>query len=97
MWGESKEQHDKSLEPVLERARAMNLKLNLDKCQLGLSLVNYIGHTLNAEGLKPDTKKVEGIKQMNYPTSKEELQRFLDVMTYLAKLIPNLPEIASPL
>ena len=75
----------------------MNLKLNLDKCQFRLSSVNYSGHTLSAESLKPDPKKVEAIKQMNYPTSKEEIQRFLGVMTYLAKFIPNLLEIASPL
>ena len=31
------------------------------------------------------------------PTSKEDLQRFLAMLTYLAKFIPNLSQIAAPL
>ena len=34
---------------------------------------------------------------MPTPKSKEELQRFLGMLTYLAKFIPNLSQVASPL
>ena len=31
------------------------------------------------------------------PKNKEELQRFLGILTYLSKFIPNLSHIAAPL
>ena len=34
---------------------------------------------------------------MSKPKNKEELQRFLGMITYLAKFIPNLSQTASPL
>ena len=58
---------------------------------------NYIGHTVSKEGLKPDSKKTEAIKNMARPKNTEELQRFLGMITYLAKFIPNLSQTAAPL
>jgi len=34
---------------------------------------------------------------MPSPKNKEELQRFLGILTYLSKFIPNLSHIAAPL
>ena len=62
-----------------------------------MSHVTYVGHVLSAEALSPDSKKVETISKMNYQVSKEELQRYLGIMTYLAKFIPNMSQISAPL
>ena len=97
IWGENEEQHDARLEQVLKRARHRNLRLNKDKSQIKLEKIRYIGHILSKDGLKPDPKKIEAITKMNTPKSKEEVQRFLGMVTYLAKFIPNLSQTASPL
>ena len=97
VWGTTEEEHDQNLIKVLERAREVNLKLNKKKTRIRVKEVTYIGHTLTADGLKPDTKKVEAIVKMPTPQSKEELQRFLGMIQYLAKFIPELSEKASPL
>ena len=97
IWGESDEQHDKRLIQVLERARKRNLKLNKSKCQIKKDAITYIGHILSKDGLKPDPKKIEAIVDMPCPQSREDLQRFLGMLTYLGKFIPNLSHIASPL
>ena len=34
---------------------------------------------------------------MTAPTNKEDLQRFLGMLTYLAKFIPNLSQVSAPL
>ena len=97
VWGETEEQHDARLIQVLEQARARHLTLNKAKCHIKKQEVSYIGHILSKEGLKPDPKKTQAIKMMNKPNNKEELQRFLGMITYLAKFIPNLSQTAAPL
>ena len=97
IWGENQQQHDKHLRQVLERARQKNLKLNKEKSQIALDEISYIGHILSKEGLKPDPQKVRAITEMNRPQNKEELQRFLEMVTYVAKFIPNFSQISTPL
>ena len=97
IWGENREEHDERLIQVLQRARHRGLKLNKAKCQFRQHEISYIGHVLSKDGIKPDPKKTEAITQMTPPQNKEEVQRFLGMLTYLAKFIPNLSQIAAPL
>ena len=53
--------HDHNLTKLLERARAVNLKLNKKKLKLRLSGVRYMGHLLTSEGLLPDPEKIRAI------------------------------------
>ena len=97
IWGETEVEHDERLRKVLERTRQRNLKLNKEKSQIKLSEIHYIGHILNQDGLKPDPEKVKAIHMMQTPGNKEELQRFLGMVTYLGKFVPNLSQAAAPL
>nr|XP_039255361.1 uncharacterized protein K02A2.6-like [Styela clava] len=97
IWGENVKQHDERLVKVLEIARKSNLKLNRSKCRFRLNEVSYIGHLLTDKGLKPDPNKVKAVQDMPVPENVKDLQRFLGVITYLAKFIPNLSQIAAPL
>ena len=44
IWGTTQEEHDTTLEKVLQRATARNLKLNKDNSQIRLKQISYIGH-----------------------------------------------------
>ena len=48
-------------------------------------------------GIKLDPKKTEAVINMPCPENRDELQRFLGMLNYLCKFIPNLSYIASPL
>lgn len=97
VWGENKEQHNKRLKTLLDRVRSINLKLNKDKSKIGLTEIQYIGHILTADGLKPDPSKIRAITDMPQPQDKAALMRFLGMVQYLAKFIPNLSEVSAPL
>ena len=56
-----------------------------------------MGHVLSADGVKRDPQKVEAINGMPVPVNREELQRFLGVVTYLSKFIPNMSQKSAPL
>ena len=61
------------------------------------SEVHYVGHVLSADGVKPDPKKVEAIIAMPTSTNREDLQRFLGVVTYLSKFIQVMSQKSAPL
>lgn len=95
--GETMEQHNERLRLVLERARQYNLKFSKKKLQLAKTTVKFLGHTITEQGISVDSSKVEAVKSMKSPSSKQELQRCLGMFTYLAKFIPNLAQVTSPL
>ncbi|XP_064646192.1 uncharacterized protein LOC135499377 [Lineus longissimus] len=97
VWGRTKEEHDERLRKVLDRLREKGLKLNRRKCRVGLSEVVYIGGLLSADGVKPDPQKVQAIVDMPQPDCKAALRRFLGLVTYFGKYLPNLSDITSPL
>ncbi|GFW63934.1 retrovirus-related Pol polyprotein from transposon 17.6 [Trichonephila clavipes] len=87
------EEHCKLLRRTLLKARKANLKFNVLKTQLSQTSVNYLGHVLSDEGIKPDPKKNRAIEEFATPNCKEDLQRFLSMVTYLAKFTPHLSNL----
>ena len=97
VWGATEEEHDERVVRVLNRAREINLKLKKEKTKIKCTTVDYMGHKITSEGLKPDPEKVQAILQMPTPKDKKDLQRFLGMVQYLAKFISHLSEMACPL
>jgi hypothetical protein len=54
------------------------------------SKVEYVGHVFSAEGVKPSSDKVKAILAIPAPENKKELRRFMGMINYLGKFIPNL-------
>ncbi|GFY44525.1 transposon Tf2-9 polyprotein [Trichonephila inaurata madagascariensis] len=81
---------------TLLKARKANLKFNVLKTQLSQTSVNYLNHVLSDEGIKPDPKKIRAI-EFATPNCKEDLQRFLSMVTYLAKFTPHLSNLVHNL
>ena len=97
IYGRTVKEHNENLKAVLERAREVGLKLNPDKSKICKTEVNYVGHILTQEGLKPSSDRVQAIADMPTPTDKPGVQRFLGMIGYVSKFIPNLAEINKPL
>jgi hypothetical protein len=97
VWGATREEHDERLRKVLEKARSANLKLNQSKCQFGLNELTYLGDVLCNEGVKPDPNKTKAIYDMPRPECKADIQRFLGMLNYNAKFIPDTSSRAAPL
>ena len=97
IWGASKEENDQRLRACLTRIRKRGLKLNQTKCIFASRSLTFLGHTISADGLKPDPTKINAILDMPVPKSKTDLQRFLGMINYLAKFVPNLSQTTAPL
>lgn len=95
--GKHLKEHDENLQKVLDRARKVRLRLNPQKCRFQLKEVSYVGHVFTEQGLKSDPAKIQAITDIPPPQDKAALQRFLGMINYLGKFIPNHSNIAAPL
>ena len=96
-WASTEEEHDRRLKAIMERAQEVGLKFNFNKCQFKMPELVFLGHSLSKEGIKANKEKVIAIDNMPTPTNKQELQRFLGLVTYFGKFIPNLSSITEVL
>ncbi|KAK2716053.1 hypothetical protein QYM36_010583 [Artemia franciscana] len=83
----------KRLKAALERAHEKNVKFNQEKCVFGAKSIPYFGHLLTSEGIKPDPEKTRVITEMPLPENSEQLQKFLGMLNYLSRYIPNLSSV----
>jgi transposase InsO family protein len=95
--GKTMQQHNQRLEAVLRRARECQLKLNAKKTVIAQTEVQYTGHMLTGEGLKPTPDRVKAIVDLKEPENLSELESVLGMIAYVAKFIPNLSEVNAPL
>jgi hypothetical protein len=51
--------------------------------------ITYIGHTLSAEGARPDQEKIKAITEIPAPVDKKGVQRLLGTVNYLAHRVPG--------
>jgi hypothetical protein len=97
VYGRTEEEHRESIEKLLERIQEFGFKLRLEKCHLGLPQIKYLGHIVDASGLRPDPAKVEAIKRMQAPTDVSSLRSFLGAINFYGKFVPAMYELRRPL
>ncbi|KAK3772350.1 hypothetical protein RRG08_031374 [Elysia crispata] len=97
VWSNSLEQHFERLEEVFKRTREYGLKFNSGKYEFIKEEIDYLGHVFTENSIKVDQKKISAIKNMLIPNSKQELMRFLGMVTYLMKFIPDMSSKTAPL
>ena len=97
IFGSTIEEHDKNLLAVLDRCKEIGLTLNPRKFKFKCKMVPFFGNVVSDQGILPDPKKVQSIKNWPSPKSPKELQSFLGAVNYLSKFIPELSSLRSPL
>ena len=88
--GVDEAEHDRHLRGLLDRCVRKNISLSRKKCLFRVPEVEFVGHLLTREGLKPDPKKVEAVVNMPKPTDALGIQRLQGTVGYLGKFLPNL-------
>ncbi len=57
-----------NLKLVLDRLREYNITCNPDKCRFGVESIEYVGHTIDPEGLTFSKEKLDQV--LNFPLPK---------------------------
>ena len=95
--GRTEAEHDKNLHRLMEVAQREGLVFNSKKCIIKTDSINFFGSVYTRDGIRPDPQKIEDIHAMPTPQDKEDLQKCLGLLNYLAPHIANFSEKASPL
>ena len=89
IFGDTKEQHDERVPKFFRIARQEGLKLNSSKCTIEADRISFFGRLYTNQGVLSDPKKVEDFTNMPMPQEKPDLQRFLDMATFLSSHLPS--------
>ena len=83
------EEHVEVIDKVMKAIAKANVTLNPPKCCFGRKEVSFWGMIYGANGIRPDSEKVEALDYISAPKNKEELVSFLCMMQSNADFIPN--------
>ena len=91
------DEHVRLTREVLRRLREAKLKPNWDKCQFGRKRLRYLEHVIDAEGIRTDPEKTAAIAALTARTNIRELRRFVGLVSWYRRFVPNASALASPL
>lgn len=97
VFSRTMEDHLQHLDTLFQVLRQEKLYAQVTKCHFGATSVNFLGHTISAQGIMVDTKKTEAIAKWPVPTNTKELQSFLGLAGYYRRFICNFAVLALPL
>ena len=94
--GKNKQDHDRALRAVLQRAYEKNFRFGFKKCEFDKQHLNFFGHVFSESGISPCPSKVSTIKSPPPPTNVHQLRSFLGMIQYCQRFI-DLAMIWEPL
>jgi hypothetical protein len=95
--GETLEEHNSKLREVFQKLREFNITIEPDKCEFLKEELNYLGHVVTADGVKPDKKKITAVIDFPIPRSQKDLRSFLGLAGYYRRFIDGFSAIGRPL
>ena len=90
VFGPTLEEHNNNLMILFERLRLVGLKLKPDKCEYLRPELEYLGHLITAEGVKPNPVKTQSVREFEEPRNVVKVQSFLGLAEYYMKFIKKI-------
>lgn len=91
------QEHEVKLEEIFQRFRSSNLKLNPEKCKFLQKEVTYLGHHCCIEGIRPDDRLIQSVRDFPQPKTVKQVQSFLGLANYYRKFIEGFSRKAGSL
>lgn len=97
IFSKNQQEHLEHIQIVFNRLKQHDLRLKLKKCAFFQQQTEYLGFLIDKDGVKPDPKKIEAMRQLPEPKTVREVRGFIGMCSYYRRFIPNFSKIAEPL
>lgn len=97
IFAENEATHDEILNKIIKRVEQNNVKFSPEKIQFKRAEVKFMGNIISSDQIRPLAKYTDAILGMKKPTDKSSVLRFLGLLKYVARFIPNLSKITANL
>ncbi|GBG86035.1 hypothetical protein CBR_g40936 [Chara braunii] len=97
VYSRTLEDHLEHLRRVLETLRRAKYKANRDKCELVRQELEYLGHFVTPEGIRPLLDKIQAIQEWSEPRNVTDVRSFLGLAGYYTRFIKGYSKIAAHL
>ena len=91
------ENHLQSIRDFFQRLRENNLHARPSKCKIGFQTIDWVGHEIDENHIKPRQEKVKEIIDIPRPVTKKQVRSFLGSVGYFSKFISMFYDRAKPL
>ncbi|GKC31494.1 putative reverse transcriptase domain-containing protein [Tanacetum coccineum] len=97
IYSRNKEEHADHLKIILELLKKEKLYAKISKCDFWISIVQFLGHVINSQGIHVDPEKIKAVKNWVSPTTPTEIHQFLGLTGYYRRFIKDFSKIAKSL
>ena len=87
IWSDTIEQHVTHSAQVFKRLREAVLKVHPGKCVFVVDKIDFLGHSISAEGLSPQEEKVAAVRDLTSPVDISSLRSALGLFSYYRKFV----------
>ena len=91
------EEHATQLEQLFQTLSDNGLAINKSKCIFGAPELDFLGHRITQKGILPLPDRIQALKDCDAPTNRADLQRFLGMLNYYHRFLPQIASVLAPL
>ena len=96
-YGGSDDELVKNIEAIFKRLEKHKLVLHPDKWVMGVSEIDFLGYTIDANGIRHNEKRIQNVKDFATPSTKAQLKSFLGLVNFFRDHIKDFSTISKPL
>lgn len=93
----SEQEHIGHLRQVFQILSDNGLVVKKEKCVFGVQELDYLGHRVTTDGVKPLPQRVEAMQKYPCPSDKAALTKFIGVINYYHRCLPHIAQTLAPL
>jgi cleavage and polyadenylation specificity factor subunit 1 len=97
IYSKTFEEHLEHVKIVFERLRAAGLTVKPDKVMFAIKQIFSMVYNVGSEGVRIDPERTQATRNFTTPKDAKGISRFVGMVNFYHKFIPNLAELAAPL